>query len=210
MPRQPARESTHDWNRREESRIAAASSQNKIRPVPDRLLEWLHAHHAYDATAAIDDVVADWRRRVQRHDAAMLEQVLEVGLVLFRIDHGSAQLQFVFRDDFTHDLQDPVNVHISACCACRAHDYRDVRLSSCSQHQRQVVLYSLSWKGGNPHPQGKGACIGRPCVAGDEVSRLRQRLVQGNITDSSTHTSYRRYESDLATIWHRTFPITYT
>src|SRR4029077_20728500 len=73
MPRQPGWESAHDRDRRKESRIAAASSQNKIRAVTDRLLERLHAHHAYDATAAIDDVVADGRRRVQRDDAFMPE-----------------------------------------------------------------------------------------------------------------------------------------
>src|SRR5258708_5557725 len=49
MPRQAGGKSTHDGDRREESGIAAASSQNKIRPIPNRLLERLHTHHAYDA-----------------------------------------------------------------------------------------------------------------------------------------------------------------
>ena len=50
----------------------------------------------------------------------------------------------------------PVDMNIATRRARRPNDYRDVRLSSSSQHQRQVTLHSLPREAGIPIPSAKG------------------------------------------------------
>jgi len=108
-------------------------------------------------------------RRIERADAVLAQEFLQIGLALLGADHRGAQLQPMLGHDFPGDVEHPGDLCVRTGRSGRAHEDRDAGGTAGLQHQRQVAPDGFARVVGATAAQREGPRIGRTGIAGDEM-----------------------------------------
>src|SRR5215469_11728719 len=135
---------------------------------------------------AINDRLADRRRRVQRCDAASAILTLQIFLVLFTTDSGKTELEPFLLRDLLRDLHHPVDAIVAAAEAARADDERHVELVAAQHHQPHVAFHSWTGEMRLAATEVIGTCIRRATVTCDDVRLERYTTGEGGFHEART------------------------
>ena len=156
------------------SEVSEARPQRMtLRAFRDGVGDRLVAHHADDVRRAVDDLLADRRRRVERGDAPFAQAAFEVFLVLLAAHQRHAEFQFFLAGDLQRDVAHPVHAVIAAGEAAGAHDQRHAELVAAFHHQAQVALGAGAGEMRLAGAEMGGSGIGGAAVAGDDIGFQR-------------------------------------
>ena len=173
MPCQSGRHAHADRKPREDGAIAGTSGDHHVGALVERAQERLLAHHSDDALGAVDHAFIEFRRGLERLDAALAEAVLEIRLVLFGMDQRQAETQSLLARNFQHDVAHERQMRLAAGGPRGSNQQRHPGLPRGLDHEPQIALNGTARKRRRAGAERRRAGIGRAGIAADEMRPAR-------------------------------------